>query len=91
MTDNEKNDARELFCSLCTAYEIIKKNNLHEQHDEYNVLKSYLEDALSELSKRCPFAIVGAKHSCYLHSYNLDNRCAVCGKVIDEQLELSEE
>jgi len=91
MTEYEKKDACELFRSLCTAYEIIKENNLHEQYTEYNVLKSYLEDTLSELSRRCPFVIVGVKHSCHLHGYNLDNRCAICGNVIDEQLEQPEE
>lgn len=88
MTEQDKRNVRELFSSLVQSYELLNATEA-ERYIEYNVGQSTKHDIrglIEDLMRDFPFCSLRVKHQCWLHDYDGDNRCAICGNVIDYDL-----
>ena len=88
MTDYDKRNVRELFGSLCKSYELLcEYNNKYVEYNQGESTKSELKGVMLDLMRSFPSCSLHIEHDCCYHDYDEDNRCAICGNVIDEDLE----
>lgn len=88
MTEQDKRNVRELFKSLVQTYEFLNENEA-ERYIEYNVgqgIKFCLRGVIVDLMRDFPFCSLRVKHQCWLYDYDNDNRCAICGNIINYDL-----
>lgn len=89
MTEQDKRNVRELFSSLVQTYELLNENEA-ERYIEYNVgqsTKQYIRGLIEDLMRDFPSCSLRVKHKCWLHDYGGDSRCAICGNIIDYDLD----
>ena len=89
MTENDKRNVRELLSSLVKSYELLD-DSVSERYVEYNVgvsTKHNIKGLIIDLMRDFPSCSLRIKHDCSYHDYNGDNRCAICGNIIDEYYE----
>lgn len=88
MTEQDNRNVKELFGSLVKTYELLD-DSISERYIEYNVgvsTKQSVKGLIIDLMRDFPACSLRVKHDCWRHDYNCDNRCAICGNVIDEDL-----
>lgn len=89
MTEQDKRNVKELFGSLVKTYELLD-DSISERYIEYNVgvsTKQSVKGLIIDLMRDFPSCSLRVKHECWRHDYAFDNRCAICGNVIDENLD----
>ena len=92
MEEYKRRNARELYASLCRSYELLCEYG-DDKYVEYNVAesaKSDLRGIMQDLDRDFPGCSLHIEHDCNYHGYNDDNRCAVCGEIIDYEIDAEE-
>lgn len=83
LSEQGKQNLRELFSSLVQSYELLCEYSYVESEGA----KSEIRGVLQEIMRLCPSAPLKVNHDCCYHDYDGDNRCAICGNIIDYDLE----
>ena len=84
-----KRNVKELLTSLIKTYELLD-DSVSERYIEYNVgtdTKNSVKGLIIDLIRDFPSCSLKIKHECWKHDYDGDNRCAICGNIIDEDME----
>lgn len=88
MTDYDKRNVRELFGSLVRSYELLCEcTDKYVEYNQGETTKSEIKGVIRDLMRVYPSCSLRIEHDCSYHDYDNDNRCAICGNIIDEYYE----